>query len=210
MSSTKRTSETVACEQNIASALKSSPVIRLMLTAMDRAGCSVIPNRHFTCEACFGGGNVLGAYDRVQNQIVICSNRCTDRSQVQRILFHELIHMYDFCSAKVDFADAKLSHLACTEIRAANLAHCSRPRDAVAFPDRKDCVKGRAATSVLAMASVSGTVAAEAVEKVFKKCYADLEPVGRTPHEGGQCERLALGEFWHFSEQLRPHQSPKS
>lgn len=108
MSSTKRTSETVACEQNIASALKSSPVIRLMLTAMDRAGCSVIPNRHFTCEACFGGGNVLGAYDRVQNQIVICSNRCTDRSQVQRILFHELIHMYDFCSAKVDFADAKV------------------------------------------------------------------------------------------------------
>ena len=208
MSSTKRTSETVACEQNIASALESSPVIRLMLTALDRAGCSIIPNRHFVCEACFGGGKVLGAYDRIQNQIVICSNRCTDHSQVRRILFHELVHMYDFCSAKLDFTD--LSHLACTEVRAANLAHCSSLRDAAAFPNREDCVKGRATDSVLAMTSVNGTVAAEAVEKVFKKCYADLEPVGRTPHEGDECERLALGEFWHFSEQLGPQRRPKT
>jgi len=209
MSSTKRTSETVACEQNIASALKSSPVIRLMLTALDRVGCSITPNRHFACESCFGGDNVLGAYDRTQNQIVICSNRCTDHSQVQRILFHELIHMYDFCLAKVDFTD--LSHLACTEVRAANLAHCSSLRDAVAYPDRKDCVRSRAKNSVLAMASsVDKDVAKKAVDKVFEKCYADLEPVGRTPHEGWKCERLALSEFWHFSDQLLPRRSPKS
>ena len=179
-----------------------------MLTALDRAGCSVTPNRHFVCEDCFGGGNVVGAYDRVQNQIVICSNRCTDRSQVQRILFHELIHMYDFCSAKVDFND--LSHLACTEVRAANLAHCSDLRDAVSFSSREECVKGRAKDSVLAMTSVNSTVAAEAVEKVFKRCYNDLEPVGRTLHGGEKCGRLALGEFWHFSEQLRPNRRPKS
>ena len=208
MNSTKRTAETVACEQNIVSALESSPVIRLMLTALDHAGCTVIPDRHFACEDCFGGGNVLGAYDRDNNQIVICSNRCTDRSQVQRILFHELIHMYDFCSAKVDFTD--LSHLACTEVRAANLAHCNSPRDAATFPNREGCVKSRARASVLAMASVDGTVAEEAVEKVFKRCYSDLEPVGRTLNEGAKCERLALGEFWHFSKQLRTHRHPES
>ncbi len=39
------------------------------------------------------------------------------------VLTHELIHMFDYCRHNMDLTDAK--HLACTEIRAANLAHCS-------------------------------------------------------------------------------------
>lgn len=201
MSYTTKNPERATCEQNIASALRASPIIGLMVTAMERAGCRIIPDRHFACEYCFGGSdNVLGAYDRTHNQIVICSNRCTDSFQVQQILFHELIHMYDYCSSKVDFA--QLSHLACTEIRAANLAHCSSPYEVVTFPERKDCVKGRAVNSVLAMAAgISRVAAADSVDKVFKKCYADLEPVGRTLY-GGQCEKLALREFWNCAKLL--------
>jgi Peptidase M76 family. len=42
---------------------------------------------------------------------------------VQGVLTHEMIHMFDYCRNNLDFKN--IDHLACTEIRAANLAHCS-------------------------------------------------------------------------------------
>lgn len=42
---------------------------------------------------------------------------------VQGVLSHEMIHMFDYCRNKLEFDN--LDHLACTEIRAANLCHCS-------------------------------------------------------------------------------------
>lgn len=42
---------------------------------------------------------------------------------VQGILVHEMIHMFDACRHELDFKN--VHHLACTEIRAANLTHCS-------------------------------------------------------------------------------------
>lgn len=43
----------------------------------------------------------------------------------------------------------------------------------------KDCVKTKALSSVLAVRKVTREQAIEAVERVFPKCYADLEPIGR-------------------------------
>jgi inner membrane protease ATP23 len=40
-------------------------------------------------------------------------------------------------------------------------------------------VKQRAVDSVLAVRDVSPGEAREAVDSVFEKCYADLEPIGR-------------------------------
>lgn len=56
-------------------------------------------------------------------QIVICQNNTKSAGIVQGILTHEMIHMFDYCNNKIDFKN--LEHLACTEIRAANLTHCS-------------------------------------------------------------------------------------
>lgn len=42
---------------------------------------------------------------------------------VQGVLAHEMIHMFDYCRNELDFKN--MEHLACTEIRAANLTHCS-------------------------------------------------------------------------------------
>lgn len=42
---------------------------------------------------------------------------------VQGVLTHEMIHMFDYCNNDLDFKN--IDHLACTEIRAANLTHCS-------------------------------------------------------------------------------------
>lgn len=57
------------------------------------------------------------------NQIIICHNTAKSKESVQRTLAHEMVHMFDYCSNHLDFRD--LEHLACTEIRAANLAHCA-------------------------------------------------------------------------------------
>jgi len=42
---------------------------------------------------------------------------------VRGVLLHEMIHMFDYCRNKLDVKN--IDHLACTEIRAANLGHCS-------------------------------------------------------------------------------------
>ena len=44
--------------------------------------------------------------------------------EVEEILSHVLVHMYDYCTAKIDFSNRK--HLACSEIRAATLTSCSK------------------------------------------------------------------------------------
>lgn len=56
-------------------------------------------------------------------QVVVCYNHSKSEKYVQGVLAHEMIHMFDFCRHKLDFKN--LEHLACTEIRAANLTHCS-------------------------------------------------------------------------------------
>ena len=45
------------------------------------------------------------------------------KGMVQAVLVHEMIHMFDSCRHELDFKN--VHHLACTEIRAANLTHCS-------------------------------------------------------------------------------------
>lgn len=56
-------------------------------------------------------------------QVVICQNTARYKGIIQGALTHELIHMFDNCRHKLDLTN--INHLACTEIRAANLAHCS-------------------------------------------------------------------------------------
>ena len=62
-------------------------------------------------------------YDFVCLQVVVCQNMCKSDGVVAGVLTHELIHMFDHCRKKIDFKNPE--HLACTEIRAANLTHCS-------------------------------------------------------------------------------------
>ena len=55
--------------------------------------------------------------------MVICQNTARSKGLVQGVLTHEMIHMFDYCRRNIDLSN--IHHLACTEIRAANLAHCS-------------------------------------------------------------------------------------
>ena len=92
--------------------------------------------------------------------------------------------MFDVCVNKYDFQNAE--HLACTEIRKANLANCGflvfQQQRWATVSWRKahaTCVKNTAIDYLVKTKFVKEEVAEAAVNKVFNKCYNDLEPIGR-------------------------------
>jgi len=173
----------IKCERNVYNCVKNSPLVKLMLGALKASGCKVDIRRHISCEVC--DKSVTGGYDPFTNQVVVCQNSARSEGMIQGVLTHEFIHMFDYCRHKMDLNNVK--HLACTEIRAANLAHCSfmsAMTQGTASPlsikeQHRICVKERAFQSVKAVKDISDEDAIEAVESVFEKCYKDLEPLGR-------------------------------
>lgn len=209
------------CERNVYKCILNSPLIKLMMGALKSSGCEIDIRRHISCELC--DTSVSGGYDPVLNQVVVCQNIAKSEGMVQGVLAHEMIHMFDYCTSRsriqfeqlhllkqtliLDDLDFKnIDHLACTEIRAANLTHCSFMSawsqgkyynilsilltysnslilgDASPFNIKQahqNCVKTKALASVLAVRKVTHEQAIDAVERVFPKCYADLEPIGR-------------------------------
>lgn len=109
------------CERNVYACIKESPIVKLMLGALKSSGCAIDIRRHISCEVC--EVTVSGGYDPEVNQVVVCQNVARSKGIVQGVLAHEMIHMFDFCRNDLDFKN--IDHLACTEIRAANLTHCS-------------------------------------------------------------------------------------
>ncbi|XP_076387412.1 mitochondrial inner membrane protease ATP23 homolog isoform X2 [Megachile rotundata] len=175
--------ERVRCETNVYNCFKNSPIVKLMVAALKSSGCDIDISRHISCEVC--SNKITGGFDPVLNQVIVCQNTANTEGRVRSTLSHELIHMFDYCRYNMDLNN--IHHLACTEIRAANLCHCSylgavcrgtiSPFD-VKQAHRK-CVQDKAMRSVLAVKNVSEDVARAAVMKVFDKCYNDLEPFGR-------------------------------
>jgi inner membrane protease ATP23 len=102
------------------------------------------------------------------------------------VLTHELIHAYDDCRSTVDWDN--LEHLACSEIRAANLSgDCFYWKENFARlkfgwkAHQQDCVKERATKSILCVRDVSENEAKQIVDKVFSTCFKDTSPFERIP-----------------------------
>ena len=121
------------------------------------------------------------------NQIVICNGSASSPA----VLVHELVHMYDHCTADMDYG--RPDHLACTEVRAAALADCTGG----STTSHRDCVRERAVKSVRAISGVGEEGARASVAGVFEKCYRDLEPIGRLCY-GYSDQYRAWGEYRHF------------
>lgn len=117
----KENLDKLKCERNVYWCIKNSPLVKLMMGALKSSGCPIDIRRHISCEVC--ENTVTGGYDPITNQIVVCQNMARKEGMVQGVLTHEMIHMFDYCNNDLDFKN--IDHLACTEIRAANLAHCS-------------------------------------------------------------------------------------
>nr|CAG4638710.1 EOG090X0CKN [Cyclestheria hislopi] len=144
----RQTIDRTKCERNVYYCLQNSPMVKLMTSALKASGCNIDIRRHIACEIC--DHKVSGGYDPELNQIVVCENVAKSRNVVQGVLAHEMIHMFDYCRHQLDFKN--INHLACTEIRAANLTHCSfmsawAQGDASLFRIRRqhaECVKSKA------------------------------------------------------------------
>ncbi|KAF7282975.1 hypothetical protein GWI33_001609 [Rhynchophorus ferrugineus] len=198
----RNNSEKVKCERAVYRCWKESPLVKLMIGAMKSAGCSLDIRRHISCEVC--APQVSGGFDPILNQVVICQNNAVDAGMVQGILTHEMIHMFDYCKNNLDFKN--IDHLACTEIRAANLAHCSFLsawlNGDTSFFDFKNthqnCVKSKALSSILAARNISKLDAIDAIERVFDRCYNDLEPIGRRIRRNSLDMHRAFDEGYYY------------
>ncbi|XP_073416080.1 mitochondrial inner membrane protease ATP23 homolog isoform X2 [Dendrobates tinctorius] len=173
------------------------PHVKLLLDAMNQAGCTAYRDRHFACEEC--DEKVGGGFDSSTSEIVICQNNINDQTTMNRMLTHELIHAYDHCRAQVDFL-SNIRHLACTEIRAASLSgDCSLGNEMSRFKfgvkqHHQTCVRDRAVRSIMAARKFSQETAEKAVDDVFDSCFNDREPFGRIPHNTAEAN-MAYKEF---------------
>jgi len=190
------------CENRVWNVAKTSPMVKIMMSALESSGCPVDLSRHVACEVC--DSSVTGGYDVQNNQIVICQNTCKSESLVNGVLTHEMIHMFDFCRHDLDFKN--IEHLACTEVRAANLTHCSfitslsHGASTVGHvaKSHEECVKVKAAWSVVAAHKVDIAEARKVVDRVFPQCNKDLEPIGRRVRRGSIDPVLAMYEKHHY------------
>ncbi|XP_041348274.1 mitochondrial inner membrane protease ATP23 homolog [Gigantopelta aegis] len=198
--------QTLKCETNVVWCANKNPMVKLMMRALKSRGCEVNLRRHISCEKCLQ--RVNGGFDPTTSQIVVCQNTATKRSILCSVLAHELIHAFDLCRAKLDFEN--LEHLACTEIRASNFTHCSylaavSAGDASPFHIKQrhvECVKNKALLSVLMVRNISREEGMEIVNRVFDKCYRDLEPFGRYPRRGSKDPEKALidGVYYGYTD----------
>lgn len=190
------------CERNVYDCIKNSKLVKLMYGALKASGCPIDIRRHISCEVC--APQVTGGYDPKLNQIVVCQNRATKKGLVQGVLTHEMVHMFDFCRHNLDFEN--LEHLACTEIRAANLTYCSFVGSVFhglinpfyIKQQHQVCVKEKAALSIMAVRNITPEEARAVVDHVFSRCYADLEPVGRRIKLNSSDIDLAYSEAYYY------------
>ncbi|CAH1155337.1 unnamed protein product [Phaedon cochleariae] len=198
----KENIDKIKCERSVYKCVKQSPLVKLMMGALKASGCGIDIRRHISCEEC--APSVSGGYDPIMNQVVICQNTARKEGTIQSVLIHEMIHMFDYCRNNLDFRN--IDHLACTEIRAANLAHCSFMSawingDASPFNIKEahqNCVKSKALSSVLAARNISKLEAIDAIERVFPKCYPDLEPIGRRIRRNSLDMEKAFEEGYYY------------
>ncbi|XP_075713128.1 mitochondrial inner membrane protease ATP23 homolog [Rhinoderma darwinii] len=187
----------IRCKTRLKFAMETNPHVKLLLYAMNQAGCTAYRDRHFSCEEC--DGQVGGGFDSSTSEIVICQNNINDQTNMNRMLTHELIHAYDHCRAQVDFL-SNIRHLACTEIRAASLSgDCSLTNEMLQFKfgikqHHQTCVRDRAVRSIMAARKFSQETAEKAVDEVFDSCFNDREPFGRIPHNTTEAN-MAYKEF---------------
>lgn len=172
------------CHKRLSHAISKSSYVRYMLDAMMKAGCEVCVPRHLVCEPC--GPRVAGGFDPYRQQIVLCENNIYSQGHMDETLTHELVHSYDYCRAQLDWDN--LRHLACTEVRAANLSgECFFWKETFArlkFGWKKHhqtCVKERASKSMQCVRDMTDAEARAAVDSVFQTCFMDTDPFERVP-----------------------------
>lgn len=176
------------CVKYVDYARRSSPRVASLLRQLEARGCGLAAPDPIVCEDAFEGAPVAGAYDSVRRLVLMNPGvpaGVLTQAITTRTVTHELIHAWDHCRAVIDPADCR--HLACTEVRAANLSgDCDfgielargALRDFSLRGRQQQCVRRRAELSVSmhphCVAARRGVKAT--VDDVWEPCYADVSP----------------------------------
>ena len=160
-----------------------------MIDALHRNGAP-LPNPYdfIKCVRCDQPvtGALTGSYDNVLS-IEMCANRLKSNDHFETVLTHELIHAYDHWTNEIN--PNNLLHMACSEIRAANLSgDCTFTRawktgliDGI-MDQHDKCVQKRATMSIVSMPECeSPEQAKQVVQDAFPICIKNLEPFGAVP-----------------------------
>jgi len=171
-------SMTRSCEQQKDYLMNYSPIVVFMLKHLKLSGCEVPPS-NILCAPC--DQTRAGGFAPDPGAVVLCSGHFFSQQHMESTIVHELIHMYDHCRFKVDWAN--LRHHACSEIRANSLSGDCRytrelTRGFVRFSKQHQaCVRRRAIESVVANPACPSEAAAErAVNEVWESCFNDTRP----------------------------------
>ncbi|KAI1609330.1 peptidase M76 [Exophiala viscosa] len=169
------------CEDQRDYLLKFSPIIRYMKDNIQKLGGDV-GSHNIRCRSCRGGG--LGGFDH-EYGIVLCANRLEQRSMLEDVMAHEMVHAYDHLRFKTSISeDDDLRHSACSEIRASNLSgECRWSNEFFrnhvgAFTNHhQDCVRRRAVESMRKRPGIKDDVhAVKIVNEVWDSCFRDTRP----------------------------------
>ncbi|WLF79508.1 Mitochondrial inner membrane protease atp23 [Lodderomyces elongisporus] len=172
------------CKDHLKWVLAYSPSVRFMMDHIQKLNKSnePVPRNKIVCQTCdFTKG---GGFDP-NHGIVLCSNYIRSKWQLEDILAHELVHVYDYMKFNVNMSD--LRQHACTEIRASMLSGECRVWNEMKktgmgnFGKKfQECIRRRAVLSVEANPVCKSREEAEkAVDVVWKSCFNDTRPFER-------------------------------
>jgi len=139
------------------------------------------------CVRCPADARHRAGYSPKHNRVWICANRFWNPFEFRRVLTHELIHAFDFARAKID--PSSTVHIACTEIRAWNMAgECDLWTKWFSFlgedmVNRKQrCVRDGATASLLDSECCPDPYTARAaLDEAWGPCWADYWPFTTRP-----------------------------
>lgn len=89
------------------------PLLVFLLKHLTLANCD-LPPTNIVCAPC--DMTHSGGFVPDPGAVVLCAGNFFSKQHMESTIAHELIHMYDMCKFKVDWAD--LRHHACSEVRA--------------------------------------------------------------------------------------------
>ncbi|KAF5201226.1 Mitochondrial inner membrane protease atp23 [Thalictrum thalictroides] len=169
------------CQGMIKQSLR-NPMVKFLREHLVKAGCHVGDNffEAIKCDVGVGGGYLRG------DGIKVCSNGVSLQNEVDQVLIHELIHVYDDCRA-ANLEWENCAHHACSEIRANHLSgDCHYKRELLRGSMKirgheQECVRRRALMSVRNNPNCSKAAAKDAMDAVWDICYNDTKPFDRAP-----------------------------
>ncbi|KAH0835113.1 hypothetical protein AYO21_09709 [Fonsecaea monophora] len=172
------------CEESRDYLLKYSPIIRFMNENIHKLGGDLGPH-NIHCRTCRGDEEAMqGGFDHKYG-IKICANYVQERSVLEDVLAHEMVHAYDHLRFKTNLTlEDDLRHAACSEIRASNLSgECRWANEffrnkILSFTNHhQDCVRRRAIRSVMGRPNCKDDVqAVKVVNEVWDSCFRDTRP----------------------------------